>query len=249
MIITHTMMNFFLVFSRIGAFLMIAPGYSSDRLPPRSRLYFSLGIAFLISPSITDIAYQENGSILFTRILSGLLHEIIIGVMLGLLFRIFLVAMESFITTFSLTIGISNIFSSGFFDNELSPSLSSLIILTSIQLIFASDLHHIFIQIIDYSFHFIPVNSNLNFGFLIKTIVKILSQTYLLALSLTSPFLLFAIIVNVAFAFLARLSPQTPIYFVTGPFVILLGIYVFNSCLPDMLSSFISSFHQIIDRG
>lgn len=184
-----------------------------------------------------------------TGILFLITHELLVGLMYGLIGRIFIFALESLMTTFSLTIGLSNIFETGIFDIESSPVLSTLIILISIQLILVTDLHHMLIRGIDHSFTIAPISENLDLSGLIQEITLILSQSYLLALRITSPFIFFAIIVNLSFAFLARLAPHVQIYFVTGPIVIFSGMYFFHLVSADFLAAFIGSFRNIFSGG
>lgn len=249
MTVLYAFVTYFFVFCRIGACLMIAPGFSSDRIPVRSRLYLSLAIALLISPLMGDLFTLNNKIYDYIFILKLIFHELFVGLILGFLCRIFLFAVETLITTFCLTIGLSNIFNTGYFENDSAPTLSTLMILASIQLIFITDLHHYFIQFVDHSYQVTPIYADLDIGNFVVQILEMLAQSFLIALRLSSPFLLFAIIVNLSFAFLARLSPQTPIYFVSGPCVIFLGLYIFYVSLSDFLGSFISSFHQLIVRG
>lgn len=240
---------YFTIFCRVGSCLMIAPGFSSERIPVQLRLYLSIAIALLITPleiqKIPEVFFPVNQ----TGILFLITHELLVGLMYGLIGRIFIFALESLMTTFSLTIGLSNIFETGIFDIESSPVLSTLIILISIQLILVTDLHHMLIRGIDHSFTIAPISENLDLSGLIQEITLILSQSYLLALRITSPFIFFAIIVNLSFAFLARLAPHVQIYFVTGPIVIFSGMYFFHLVSADFLAAFIGSFRNIFSGG
>lgn len=248
MILSHIIVIFF-VFIRIGGCLMIAPGFSSDRVPVRSRLYFSAAVSLLISPIVENQIIIHNHKFEFFYLLTLILKEIFIGLIYGFMCRIFLFAVDTLITTFCFTIGLSNIFNAALFNNDSSPSLSSLLLLASIQLIFITDLHHYIIRFFNHYFQIIPLGAVLDVGQFTEGIVDMLSESYLIALRLSSPFLLFAVIVNLSFAFLARLSPHLPIYFFSGPFVIFLGVYVFHIYSSDLLSSLISSLNQLIAHG
>lgn len=239
----------FIIFCRVGGCMMVAPGFSSERIPLQARLYLSIAISLIIAPMIMDYDIPKFATGGGLQLLPLIAHELIIGFAIGLLGRLFIFALETLITTFCLTIGLGNIFNSGILDAEATPALSTLIILAALQLIFVSDLHHEIIRGIDHSYRTAPIMDHLKISGFLDEIIDVLTQSHLLALRITSPFLIFAIIVNLAFAFLARLSPQTPIFFISGPCVILLGLYAFDIVSGDFMGSFIGSVAYWMSRG
>ena len=239
----------FIIFCRVGGCMMVAPGFSSERVPIQARLYLSVAISLIIAPMIMEPGiprFTAGGGL---QLLPLIAHELVIGFALGLLGRLFILALETLITTFCLTIGLGNIFNSGILDAEATPALSTLIVLAALQLIFVSDLHHEIIRGIDHSYQTAPIINDFKISGFLDEIINVLTQSHLLALRITSPFLIFALIVNLAFAFLARLSPQTPIFFISGPCVILLGLYAFDVISGDFMGSFIGSVAYWMSRG
>ncbi len=110
-------------------------------------------------------------------------------------------------------------------------------------------MHHEIIRGIDHSYQAAPLLYNLKISGILDEIMGVLTQSHLLALRITSPFLIFALIVNLAFPFLARLSPQTPIFFISGPCVILLGLYAFDVISGDFMGSLTGALAQWMSRG
>jgi flagellar biosynthetic protein FliR len=227
---------------------MIAPGFSSDRVPLRSRLFFSIALSLVLCP-ISDVSDFHSKGVGSTMIPAPyIIRELYAGIFLGITCRLFIFAIDSLITAFSYSIGLSNIFNSELTDTAASPVLSTLLIVTSIQLILATDLHHIFIQAAIQSYSAISFSNNLDAASVLSETIHSLSQSYLLVLRLSSPFLIFSVIINLSFAFLSRLSPNYPIYFISGPFVIFLGLSLFKNSSNELLSSLIFSFRQFILR-
>lgn len=228
---------------------MIAPGFSNDRVPIHLRLYLSMAISLLITPSVNADLSSFTVTHNFLVLLPLILHEIFLGFVFGFLSRIFIFAIETLMTTYCYTIGLSNIFDTGFLEAEATPILSAFIVLAAIQLVFIFDLHQVFISGINDSYDLAPITASIHLSTVIEELTKVLSQSYLLILRISSPFLLFAITINLSFAFLAKLSPNIPIYFVSGPCVILLGLYIFNILSADFMSSLIISYKDLILRG
>lgn len=241
--------GYFIIFCRVGGCLMVAPGFSSERVPIQARLYLSIAISLILAPMIMETGAPHGITFDGPHLLPLIIHELVIGFTLGILGRIFILALETLITTFCLTIGLGNIFNSGIVDAEATPALSTLIVLVALELIFVSDMHHEIIRGIDHSYQAAPLLYNLKISGILDEIMEVLTQSHLLALRITSPFLIFALIVNLAFAFLARLSPQTPIFFISGPCVILLGLYAFDVISGDFMGSFTGALAQWMSRG
>lgn len=238
-----------IIFCRLSGFLMIAPGFSGDRIPVLLRLYLSLAISVFAAPIIETEAFFNPSNLDYSSISLIVLHELILGVFFGFLCRIFIFALETIVTCFCYTIGLSNIFDAGVVNTETSPVLSSFFVIATIQLIFITELHLVFIQGIVNSYKIIPVDQDFSSSIILNNLTNSISQSYLLVIQILSPILLFSIIVNLAFAFLARLSPNIPVFFVSGPCVILLGFFFFNSHSRDFFTALIFSFRHIILRS
>jgi flagellar biosynthetic protein FliR len=228
---------------------MVAPGYSSDRIPIYSRLYLSIAISITLTPVLEDKLAPNFDIKSIYLLLTIIIHELFFGFSIGLVCRLFTFALETFTTTFCLTIGLANIFDASLFDSESFPTLSTLIILLAIELIFITDLHHYLLQGAVNSYYIAPIAQNYHLSVIINEISKMLSQSYLLAFRITSPLLVYAIIVNLSFAFLARLNTHTPVYFISGPIIVFLGMYVFFIISPEFIGSIIITYQQLIFRG
>lgn len=237
------------IFLRVSGCLMILPGFSGERIPILLRLYLSLAISVFSCPIVgSEIIWSPShlGNSLITMII---IHELIIGLFIGFLCRMFIMAIETIATSFCYTIGLSNIFDVGAIDSHSSPALTSFIIITIIQLIFITDHHLDFIEGIVSSFKIIPIGAKPDYYILMNDLSNSISQAFFVSSRISSPLILFSIIINLTFAFFARLSPNIPVYFVSGPCVILLGFIFFNFYSLDYFSSLISSFREIIRRS
>jgi flagellar biosynthetic protein FliR len=68
-------------------------------------------------------------------------------------------------------------------------------------------------------------------------------------LRIVSPFLVFAVVVNFAIGLVNRLTPQIPVFFVSGPLVIGLGLALFYFISGPMAAVFISQFADWAVKG
>ena len=239
---------FFLIFCRIAACLMVAPGFASERVPVRVRLLIAVAVSVAIFPSLaTSIGDAVAGVTIERMVLFGA-HEFLIGVVFGLLARFYFLALETLLTTVNMTIGLGNIFSAAI-DAEPSPALSTFIITCAITIMFLSDQHLELVHGIFLSYRIAPFSDTFSRANFLSDIGETLSESYVLALRISSPFLLFAIVVNLGFGFLARLTPQAPIYFISAPFMIVAGLYSILLSSTDFLTGFSAQFGAWLRHG
>ncbi len=143
-------------------------------------------------------------------VLFMLLGELLVGVMIGSMARLFFFALETLATAAAMTTGLGNILGSSVKEAEQLPAMSAFIMLGATTLIFVLDQHWEMIRGLFASYSAIPVRDGMPADGLLREYMNVLSQAFLLALRISSPFLLFGFIVNLAFGFLNRMSPTCP---------------------------------------
>lgn len=239
----------FVLFCRVGGCLMVAPGFSSDRVPVRVRLYLALGVTLALGPVLLGSIQAGLSGADPIRLGGVIISELTIGVFLGFLARLYFLALETLATAVAMTIGLGNIFGSGLIDEEPVPALSTFIVFCAITLVFVTDQHLEIIRGVYLSYETAPILVAPDAEALLAEVTRVATQSHLLALRISSPFLIFGLIVNLAFGFLAKLTPQVPIFFVSGPFVIILGIYGFSIVEKDFFTAFSAQFGAWLARG
>src|ERR1700743_694616 len=84
--------TFMLVFARMGAMVMLMPGLGEANIPVRIKLSIALLLTLIILPLHRDAFHIDMQSI--TSLLVLMLHEIIIGIVLGATARVTLSALQ-----------------------------------------------------------------------------------------------------------------------------------------------------------
>jgi flagellar biosynthetic protein FliR len=235
------------LFCRIGACLMLAPGFSSPRLPVRARLFVALALTLALAPALTG---GKPFAIADLAAFSGdIFGELLIGGMIGLLGRFYFLALETMMMAASMNIGLSNAFGAPIDESEPLPPIATLITLTATCLIFVADLHWELIRGLVASYAVMPVGFALSPRTALTSVADGLARTFVLALRIVSPFLVFAVVVNFAIGLVNRLTPQIPVFFVSGPLVIGLGLALFYFISGPMTAVFISQFADWAVKG
>lgn len=238
----------FFLFCRIGACLMVAPGFSSERVPVRVRLLVAFTVSIALFPAAGAPIRDTIESVTPAALILLAAKELLIGIAFGLLARFFFLALETLTTTVNMTIGLGNIFSSAV-EAEPTPALSTFVLTAAITLIFVMDLHIELIHGLMSSYRLVPFSRTLTSDDFLPELSDTLSQAYVLALRITSPFLLFSLIINLGFGFLARLIPQAPIYFISAPFLIVAGLYSVYLISNDFITAFLNQFGSWVRHG
>jgi flagellar biosynthetic protein FliR len=76
-----------------------------------------------------------------------------------------------------------------------------------------------------------------------------LSESFRVALRITSPFFLYAITVNLAMSLINRLTPQIAIFYVATPFIVAGGLLLLYFTAQPMLSEFMNAFAAWLKTG
>lgn len=239
----------FVLFCRVGGCVMTAPGFSSDRIPIRSRLYLAIGVSMALAAPLLAELRKAVDPAHPASIIAILLAELFLGLALGLLSRLYFLALEMLATSVAMSFGLGNIFGGAIAESEAAPALSSFIVTSAVTLLFVSDMHLELIRGLYLSYETAPVLAAPDPSAILAEVTRVLAQSHLLALRICSPFLLFGLIVNVAIGLLARLTPQAQVYFASGPLTIFLGVYVFFAMSQDFFTAFQSHFGAWLLRG
>jgi flagellar biosynthetic protein FliR len=235
------------LFCRIGGCLMVAPGFSSPRTPARVRLFIALTLTLALTPVLTGgkpFVFDGLGG------LGGaIFSELLIGVFIGMLGRLFFLAIETTMMAASMCIGMSNALGTTVDESESLPALGVLVSTTATCLIFIMGLHWELIRGLVASYSIIPVGTGLRPQTALISFTDTLARTFVVALRIASPFIVFGIIANFAVGLLNRLTPQIPIYFISGPFLISGGLMLFYFISNSMVTAFMADFADWSVRG
>jgi flagellar biosynthesis protein FliR len=237
----------FILFCRIGGSLMLAPGFSSARIPVRARLFVALALTLSLAPALT--ARQNIVVSDFGVLVGDIFSELLVGAMIGLLGRLFFLALETMMMAASMQIGMSNALGAPIDESEPLPPIATMITTTATVLIFVSGLHWELIRGLVASYAIMPVGFLLRPEAALQAVVNDLSTAFTVALRISSPFIVYAVVVNLAIGLVNRLTPQIPVYFISGPFVIAGGVILFYFISGAMVAAFMSAFGDWALRG
>lgn len=215
---------FLLLFTRIGAAIMVLPGYGDSSVSPQIRLLLALLVTALVTPVLSpDLPPLPSMPIALFVLVVG---ELVIGLFLGLIARLLLSAIDVAGMVISFQLSLAN----AFMFNPTMAAQGSLVgaflSLLAVLLLFVTDLHHLMlIAVIDSYSLFVPGEMP-PMGDAAAMVARLVAESFRIGVQIAAPFLVFGLIFYLGLGVLARLMPQVQVFFVGIPIQIMLGLVV-----------------------
>lgn len=239
----------FLLFCRIGACLMVIPGFGSSRVPARVRLFVALAVSLALSPLLAPgmqaaLPDEQLGTVAYF-----IGTELLTGAFIGFLGRIFLAALETLTTLVSMAIGLSNMPGMPIDGTDSIPPVASLFTVTATAMVFITNQHWEILRGLAASYEAIPPGQPLAAVTGLEQFAEQLGRTFLLALRVCSPFIVYTVVVNFAIGLINKLTPTIPVYFISMPFVIAGGLYFLYLVIAEAIMIFLDGYFQWLQIG
>lgn len=228
---------FMLIFARVGTMLMLMPALGETTFPTRLRLVFALGLALVLYPIVVQDyppVPDDFGGIM--RILIG---ELAIGFLIGLTTRFITFCLQVAGSTIAFQIGLG-------FAQNVDPTqgiqgalFASFLSMVGITLIFATDLHYLFIGAIRDSYILFRPGAPLPVADAAQMAVATFADTFRVGIQISAPFIAFGLIFYLGLGVLSRLMPQIQIFFIAMPANILLGFLLLAVLIGGIMAWFL----------
>ncbi|HEY3812197.1 MAG TPA: flagellar biosynthetic protein FliR [Caulobacteraceae bacterium] len=233
-----------LVFARVGSVLMLLPGVGETSVPPRVRLTFALLLALAMTPIVQSSLPAMPDTV---GAMGGwILREVTVGLMLGALLRTMMGALNVAGEIVSIQTSLS-------FAQTANPeapsemSLASFLTVTGLTLVFATNLHHLFIGAIVNSYSLFAPHKHLLLGDAGQMAIKLTSESFMVGVQLAAPVLVFGLVFNAATGLVGRVMPQFQVFFAATPLNVLMGLSVFALSLGTLGLVWVSRYHDVVD--
>jgi flagellar biosynthesis protein FliR len=233
----------FLVFARIGATMMLLPGFGEMYVPQRYRLLLALLMAMLLAPVLAARLPAMPGSPAQLAVLVG--GEVAIGIFIGTIARILVAALETAGMVVSLQLGLS---AAAMFNplstDQQSPLPAAFYGMLGVVLIFLTDLHHLLLRAVVESYALFTPGALPPVGDLADTVARIAAGSFRLGVEMAAPFIVIGLVFFVALGIIARMVPQLQVLFISQPLQILGGLLIFAVVLVTGMRWFLEGFVQ-----
>ncbi len=233
---------FILTFTRVGAAVMIMPGLGDSFVSERIRLHMAIGLSFVLFPFVVQYMPAEIPSTF--ELVSLVAQELVIGLLIGTVGRIFMTALDTAGQVVSTQSGLANA-------QVFNPSLASqgsiigaFLSMTGVVVLFATNLHHLLITGVVESYELFPMGDMPDSGSLAEFVTQAVSASFLIGVKLASPFIVMTLLIYVIMGVLSRLMPQIQIFMVALPLQIWLSVLLLMIVTAAIMSHWVAAFEQ-----
>jgi len=236
--------TFMLVFSRVGAMVMLLPGFGESNIPVRIKLAIALLLTLIIQP-LHRAAYQVD---LTSMSSLGVLmvHEIVIGIVLGATARVTLSALAVAGSVIAQQLGLGFVTAVDPTQGQQGLLIGNFLTILGMTLLFATDSHHLVIAALNESYRIFSPGELMPSGDVAALATRAFSTAFKIGMQLSAPFLVFGLVFNIGLGVLARLMPAMQVYFVGVPLSIMVGFLIFALVLAGMMGTYLNYFTGVM---
>jgi flagellar biosynthetic protein FliR len=234
-------LTYLLVFSRVGAMIMLLPGFGTMGVPARVRLVLALAISLALAPTVQNLYTTIAPT---TIIQLGLLiaQEVTCGILVGAMASIIMSALQVAGFLIASQIGLSYAQTIDPTQNTQGAVVGNFFTLLGVVSIFVTNLHHLAIGAIAGSYKMLPPGGHLPTGDMAQLVIQLVSGSFALGFQLAAPFLVFGFAVYAGLGVLAKMMPQLQIFFVAVPINIIAGFVIMLALLGSMITVFLNYY-------
>ena len=235
---------FVLVFARVGAMVMLLPGFGESNIPARVKLSIALLLTLIILPLHRNAYHVDLTSISSLGVL--MVHELIIGIVLGATARVTLSALNVAGSVIAQQLGLGFVTAVDPTQGQQGQIIGNFLTILGLTLLFATDSHYLVIAALSESYRIFSPGEIMPTGDVAALATNAFSAAFKIGLQLSAPFLVFGLGFNIGLGVLARLMPQMQVYFVGVPLSIMVGFLIFAVVLAAMMSTYFDYFNGVM---
>ncbi len=236
------MAQFFLVFLRIGAAMFVLPAFGEAMISLRVRLAVALAFSFVVFPPVASVLADAEGTTFY--LLIGL-AEVVAGLLIGLLLRFHVMAIQIAASIAAQSTSLSQLLGNNAIDPQ--PALGMVLYLAALALAVELGLH------VQFALMFIASYQVLEPGVLVGSgsaapIREAVSVAFRFGFVLAAPFVAVSLLYNLALGVINRAMPQLMVAFVGAPAITLGALIILALTAPLVLTLWVSEFQlRIVD--
>ena len=234
-------LTYLLVFSRVGAMIMLLPGFGTMGVPARVRLVLALAISLALAPTVQNL-YPAIAPTTIIQLGLLIAQEVTCGILVGAMAAIIMSGLQVAGFLIASQIGLSYAQTIDPTQNTQGAVVGNFFTLLGVVSIFATDLHHPAIGAIAGSYKMLPPGGHLPTGDMAQLVIQLVSGSFALGFQLAAPFLVFGFAVYAGLGVLSKMMPQLQIFFVAVPINIIAGFVIMLALMGSMITVFLNYY-------
>lgn len=242
----HEFWTFLLVFTRVSALFVASPIFSLRAVPRRVMAGLAALITFALIPIVSPRVVGTPADPL--TLVSGMAVEASIGLCLGFFARMIFAAFEIAGQFIDIQIGFSIMTLLNPLSDQHSAVIGQFLYQAGTALFLLAGGHLFLIGAVAGSYSVVPPAAAHFAGNASSVVTSVAGQMFVLSLKIALPAAAILLIVDVAFAIIARTMPQLNVLLVGTPAKIIVGLFTVAIVLPS-IAMVVGQFAPTIDAG
>lgn len=213
-------------------------------MPQQIRVLLAVALSMAVLPVLWDTIYPK-ASLGGPQYVMLIATESLIGVMYGMMARLYTLGLQFAGTIIAMMIGLTSPGGADPVEDGSETAISGVITFCGLMILFIMDFHHyVFRALID-SYTLIPFGGHIEMQATLISFTDTLQATTYIMLRLASPFLIYGLMFQVSIGFINKLAPQIPVYFISTPYLLMGGLFMLYLSLAAMISQFSDAFLSV----
>lgn len=231
----------FVVFLRVGGTMAVMPAFGEMMVPTRVKLGLSLAFTAIVMPGAQPFVNDPDTSL---PVAVWLFAEIVIGLFLGLMLRLFVLCLQIAGTIAAQSTSLSQLF--GGTTGEPQPAVGELLVLAGLAISVHFGLHVKVTEIFLNSYQVLPPGAFPDADLFRQWGLGGIAHSFALGFSIASPFVIAGLIYNVALGAINRAMPQLMVTMIGAPAQTLAGLALLMIALPTGLVVWHDAFESFL---
>lgn len=227
---------FFIVSVRLSGIFLTVPPLSDKAISIKIRITALVLISLALAPVLSKYIPVQPEHI--SELVIVILKELLIGILLGIGVKLFLLAVNIAGDIMAATMGLQSASLLDPSTNVNSTALARLLVLIATVSFLVLGFHLYMIRAFVESYELIKFNTTLDPGAIMMAIINTVTQVMILAVKMASPVLAANFIINISLGVLNRLVPQVHVFFISMPLTMITGVFILVLSIASMLILF-----------
>lgn len=243
-VLSAEIFGFLLITVRLAALIMVVPIFGEQSIPARARVGFSFVVALVVYPTISNSLPTMPASVVSLVLM--FIQELTIGLILGLSIRILLSSLHTAGSIIAFQIGLAAAQAFDPAQGTQSVIVAAFFNLVATVMILATDLHHLMLKGMVYSYHKFPIGEAVPITDFASLVTGFVVGAFLLGFQIASPFIVYGMTYNLGLGLVARMVQGFQVFFVGMPINIFLGFVLISVLLASIMNLFLSRFEELL---
>jgi flagellar biosynthesis protein FliR len=230
-----------LVFLRMGAMMALMPAFGEQIVPLRVRLALTLAFTTIVYPAVAPGLPDISAGVV-----RPVLAEVTAGLAFGIALRLMINALQIAGTIAAQATTLSQMVAGG--GPEPQPAMTHVLVWAGLALALALDLHVRIVELAILSYQLIPAGTPPLASDLSAWGLSRVSHAFRLGFSIAAPFVIAALIYNLALGVINRAMPALMVSFVGAPALTLGGLALLALAAPLALAAWLAAFNDLLSN-